>query len=266
MLRANGESLNRDGFEADTCSMSRRLAPALLCALLLLAVPTAASAQAPPPDERVAARAFADITLQAAKEIQSIGESYGIGDPPSCKAERRLARGTERQQLRFLEFWIAQEIAALTRALEPTLARTVTALDAVPTADKILIDGREAWHSVHDMYSRIAKLERVRVCSVMRDYVRGDYKRTRAMRRAARIFRVANDWDTRKIDRAMRKAEKRLVKLGVPAAEADGFDGEITPSGKPDGSVEDEGTRGSARAAAQAPAPSSPLTSLRAAR
>src|SRR5215211_6824489 len=128
--------------------MSRRIPLALLSALLLLLFPVTASAQVPPPDERAAAQAFADITLPAAHEIASIGTTYAISEPPSCKANRRLARGTGRQQARFAEFFIAQEIAALTRALTPTIERTATALDAVATADPMLVHGRRAWHRV----------------------------------------------------------------------------------------------------------------------
>ena len=214
--------------------MSRCIAPALLSALLLVLVPATASAQAPAPDERAAAQAFADITLPAAHEIASIGATYAISEPPKCKADRRLARGTQRQRERFSEFFIAQEIAALTRATTPTIARTAAALDGVATADPVLKNGRRAWHRVARMYGKIAKLQRVRVCSVLRDYVRGDYKPTRAMRRAAKTYRLAMRWDTTWIDRAQAKAIKRMIALGVTAAEADGFDGELTPAESPE--------------------------------
>ena len=46
-------------------------------------------------------------------------------------------------------------------------ARTITALNAVPTADEVLIDGRGAWRSVRRMSSRFAAFPRMRICSVM---------------------------------------------------------------------------------------------------
>jgi hypothetical protein len=230
--------------------MSRRLTAALL-STVFLALPAEASAQAP--DESAAAQAFADITLPAAHEIASVQETIVFGDIPTCKARRRLARGTERQRERMMGFVAMQEIAAITRRMEPILARTLTALNAVPTADQVLIDGRGAWRSVRRMYSRFAAFPHMRICSVMRDYVRRDYKPTRAMRRALKLNRVGERWDTTAIDRAMAKATKRMIALGVSPEQADGFDGEIT---------RDE----SAARAAQAPAPSSPLASLIAAR
>jgi hypothetical protein len=223
--------------------MSRCFAPALLAVLLLALVPATAAAQAPPPDERAAAQAFADITLTAAHEIASIGETYAISEPPSCKADRRLARGTERQRERFTEFFIAQEIGALTRAMTPTIERTAAALDGIATADPRLENGRLAWHRVARMYARIAKLPRARVCSVMRDYVRADYKPTPEMRRAAKTYRIAMRWDTTWIDRAQAKAIKRMVALGVAPEHADGFDGELEPAEKPG----DGGKRGKKR-------------------
>jgi len=214
--------------------MSRRWTPALLSALLLALVPQTAAAQAPAPDERAAAQTFAAITLPAAQEIASISIAHAITEPPSCKADRRLARGKKRQRVRFTEFVIIQEISALTRDVTPTIERTATALDAVATNDRALQNGREAWHRVARVYGKIATLPRVRVCSVMRDYVRGDYKPTRAMRRGARMFRFAMEWDTKWIDRAMAKATKRMIALGVTPEQADGFDGELEPAEKPD--------------------------------
>jgi len=165
------------------------------------------------------------------------------------------------------EFVAAHEIAKLTRILGPALTRTVTALDGVQTADPVLQDGRSAWHSVRRMYVRIATLSHTRPCPVMRDYVRSDYTPSRAMQRASRVFRLAMRWDTTEIDLAMAKAIARMVALGVPAEQADGFDGEIEPAVKPEYPGKGKGKRdGKAARAAQAPAPSNPLASLIAAR
>jgi hypothetical protein len=224
--------------------MSRRAPLVALSCLLLALLPATASAQATAPDEQAAAQAFADITLPAAEELAAIGTTYGISESPRCRAQRRLARGTERQQARFAEFFLAQEIAALTRATTPTIERTATALDGVATADKALESGREAWHRVARMYARIGELPRVRVCSVMREYVRGDYKPTREMRRAAKTYRVAMRWDNSWIDRAMAKAIKRMIALGVTPANADGFDGELEPADTPE---DDGGKRGNGK-------------------
>ena len=225
--------------------MSRCFAPAVLSAVLLALVPATAAAQAPSPDERAAAQAFADITLPAAQAIATIGATDAISEPPSCKAGRRLRRGTDRQQARFSEFFLAQEIAALTHALTPTIEQTATALDGVATADPFLKNGRRAWHRVARVYARIAALQRARVCSVMRDYVRGDYTPTREMRRAAKTYRIAMRWDTTWIDRAQAKAIKRMIALGVTPEQADGFDGELEPAEKPEAESKGNGKRDS---------------------
>jgi hypothetical protein len=67
----------------------------------------------------------------------------------------------------------------------------------------------------------------VRFCSLQRDYVRGGFRITSEIARARRTFRLAMAWDTGDIDRRLARAVKRLVELGVPAADADAFDGEI---------------------------------------
>jgi hypothetical protein len=110
--------------------------------------------------------------------------------------------------------------------MTPVLARTVTDLYAVPTADPVLEKGRGAWRRVHKMYSGFGTFPHVHICTEMRKYVRSDFRRTRLLRAAQRFFRRADGWDTSGIDRAMHRAEKRLVALGIPAAEADAFDGD----------------------------------------
>ena len=42
-----------------------------------------------------------------------------------------------------------------------------------------------------------------------------------------RAFHAMMAWDTRDVDRRMAGAVSRLVELGIPAAEADAFDGEL---------------------------------------
>jgi hypothetical protein len=207
--------------------MSRCIAAALLSAMLLAVVPAAAAAQAPSPGERAAAHAFAAITLPAARAIEATDRTFAFDAPRRCKAERRLGQANARQRSRFGDFLEIHGIASYTRAIAPTLAATVAALDGVQTADPILQDGRASWHSVQRTYARIGTLSRVRICPVLRDYVRAGYKPTPAMRRAARMHRFAMRWDTTEIERAQAQAIVRMIALGVAPAQADGFDGEL---------------------------------------
>ena len=57
--------------------------------------------------------------------------------------------------------------------------------------------------------------------------MRNGFRHTRATRRTARAFHATMAWDTTDIDRRMAAAVERLVELGVPASEADAFDGEL---------------------------------------
>lgn len=110
--------------------------------------------------------------------------------------------------------------------MTPVLARTVIDLEAVPTADRVLKNGRGAWRRVYETYATFGEFPHVHICTEMRTYVRNDFRRTRLMRAAHRFFRRTDRWDTTGIERAMNRAEDRLVALGVPAAEADAFDGD----------------------------------------
>ena len=65
------------------------------------------------------------------------------------------------------------------------------------------------------------------MCAQVRAYVRNRYRHTPETRRAMRAFHAMMAWDTRDVDRRMAAAVSRLVDLGIPAAEADAFDGEL---------------------------------------
>jgi hypothetical protein len=229
--------------------MSRWLAPALLSLLLL--APATASAQTPA-DERANARALTDIAIRFNDEVERsfAGATSWVAKLPTCKAQRRLERGTTRQQNRFSDLFAAQLVGVVARGINPPLERAITDWQAVPTLDPALRGGRTAWRRIYRLYSRLASIPHVRGCSEMRDFVRNDYKPTPAMRRASRVMRRADRWDTTDIDRRLRRAVLRLHELGIPKAEAVEFTGE---------SGDDEGL------SAQAPAPRSPLNLLRAA-
>jgi hypothetical protein len=222
MLRRSGKSLQSVGFEADTRPMSRRLALAVFA--LLLAAPATAAA-----DERDNARALADIGVRASGQIEAIIASHGKLEAPKCKTSARLARrGTRRQINAAASLLEGYWIAGFARATEPVVAAAVADMQAVPTADPALRAGRTAWRRVDSAYRRFGALPPAHYCSVLRDYVRGDFHLTRAMRAAIRMDHRANAWDTTDIDARLAAAVKRLVELGVPAADAGAFDGDVS--------------------------------------
>jgi hypothetical protein len=193
-------------------------------ALLLLAPATAAA------DERDNARAFADIGVRASAAIVAAqaAADRAAGVAPRCTASHRLrVRGTERQRGAVETLFAAHWIAGFARRAEPVVARASAELQAVPTEDSALRSGRTAWRRVLSAYGRFGSLERVHFCSEVRDYVRGDFHRTPAMVAAAHMYRRAVGWDTSDIDRRLAGAVKRLVELGVPAADAGAFDGDV---------------------------------------
>jgi hypothetical protein len=201
--------------------MSRRLTLAVF-ALLLFAPATAAA------DERDNARALADIGVRASAQISAIITSQSSFTAPDCKVKRRLTRrGTAHQRDVAESMFEGHWIAGFARASQPVVTAAVADMQAVPTADPALRSGRTAWRRVARAYQRFSALPRVHYCSQLRDYVRGDFHLTRAMRAAVRLDRRANRWDTSDIDARLAAAVKRLVELGVPAADADAFDGDV---------------------------------------
>lgn len=204
--------------------MFGRLAPAALIVLVL--TPATAAAQAPA-DERANARALADIGQRATASVDAVLEDAGEG-PPRCKATARLHRSGTPHEIAVAEtLFEAHWISAFARAAQPAVAAAAADMQAVPTADPALRSGRTAWRRVARAYARFGALPRVHYCSQLRDYVRGGFHLTRAMRAAVRMDRRANGWDTSDIDARLAAAVKRLVELGVSPADADAFDGDV---------------------------------------
>ena len=234
--------------------MAHRFTPALLCILILAAVPATAAAQAPP-DERANARAFADVGIRLTDEVNAALAGLDGAVFDDCKSVRRLARGTDRQQTKAFTLITAHLMGIMGRAVTPALDRATADLNAIETADPALQGGRTAWVSISRLYSVAATFPHVRICRELRKYVRHGFRSTRAMRRANKMFRRINRFDVDALDAKLTAAADRLVELGVSEADAAKFAGESD-----DNQAEYSGAR-----AAQAPAPSSPLKLLRAA-
>jgi hypothetical protein len=205
--------------------MQRRLALSLLSALIL-AVPATAAAQGPV-DDATAARLFADAALRAQPQIATASQQLeALGDPVECEVNvprKRRARVTELRN----SLHIAHTIAGFTRTVAPVLTRASHEIHGVATADAALKGGRTGWRRLRRAYAAFAALPAADVCGQVRAYVRNRYRHTPETRRAMRAFHAMMAWDTRDVDRRMAGAVARLVELGIPAAEADAFDGEL---------------------------------------
>lgn len=208
--------------------MSPRIASTLLTVVFLLVAPTVASAQAPP-DERANARAFADIGLRLVDEFEaaSVALQATIGAPTGCLREGRLARRIQRapkgRAAALSTIELTQGLGAFMRTIDPAVRRAVSDMHAIPTADPGLRGGRTAWRRIQRVYASLAALPAVNVCAEARKFVRNGYRRSSAMRLAQRTMHAAEH--TGGIDRRLVRAVTRLEALGVPAADADLFDG-----------------------------------------
>jgi hypothetical protein len=213
--------------------MPQHLTFALIAVVILVAVPATASAQAPL-DERANAQAFADIGLRLAGEFETATTAMEASreEPPGCLSERRLARrlkrGPERRVAALFDLYGAQVIGDFARAVDPAVARAASDMHAIRTADRGLRGGRTAWRRIHRVYASFAALPAADVCGEARALVRNGFRRTPAMRRAQRTLNAANH--TGGIERRLERAVKRLSELGVPAADADLFDGPFSDS------------------------------------
>jgi hypothetical protein len=210
---------------ADDVRMQRRLALSLLSALIL-AAPATAAAQGPV-DDATAARLFADAALRAQPQIAAASQQLeALGDAVECDVDvprKRLARVNELRN----SLHIAHTIAGFTRTVAPVLTRTSHELHGVATTDVALKSGRTGWRRLRRTYAGFAALPAADVCGQVRAYVRNRYRHTPSTRRTMRAFHAMMAWDTRDVDRRMATAVTRLVELGIPAAEADAFDGEL---------------------------------------
>jgi hypothetical protein len=206
--------------------MHRRRALSLLSAVIVASFPAAATAQSPV-DDAAAARLFADAALRAQPEIAAASQQLeALGTQIACEVSvprRHRARVTELRN----SLHVAHTIAGFTRTVGPVLSRASNELHAVNTADTALRSGRTGWRRLRRAYADFAELPAAGVCAQVRAYVRNGLRHTRATRRAMRAFHAMMAWDTRDVDRRIATAVTRLVDLGIPAAEADAFDGEL---------------------------------------
>jgi hypothetical protein len=205
--------------------MQRRFTLSLL-SVLILAFPAVAAAQGPV-DDATAARLFADAALRAQPEIAAASQRLeALGNPVQCRGNvprKRRARVTELRN----SLHIAHTIAGFTRSVAPVLTRASHTLHGVNTTDTALKSGRTGWRRLRRAYAEFAALPSADVCAQVRAYVRNGYRHTSSTRQTMRAFHAMMAWDTRDVDRRMATAVSRLVELGIPAAEADAFDGEL---------------------------------------
>jgi hypothetical protein len=192
--------------------------------LVLAAVPATAAAQAPV-DDQTAARAFADVALRTLPQVAEASQALeALGHDVRCSVDVPRRRRDAVNEVKG-SFHFAQTIAGFTRAVAPALTQASNDLHAVQTTDPILQSGRTAWRRLRRTYAGFAELPAAGVCSQLRAYVRNGYRHTPATRRTMRAFHAMMAWDTADMDRRMEETVRRMVVLGIPAAEAEAFAG-----------------------------------------
>ena len=198
----------------------------VLCLLSVLVFAAPATAETPV-DDATAARLFTDAALRAQPAVAAASQQLeALGDPVECEVNvprKRRARVTELRN----SLHIAHTIAGFTRTVAPVLTRASHEIHGVATTDAALKSGRTGWRRLRRQYAGFAALPAADVCGQVRAYVRNGYRHTPSTRRAMRAFHAMMAWDTRDVDRRMSGAVARLVELGIPAAEADAFDGDL---------------------------------------
>jgi hypothetical protein len=195
-------------------------------ALVLVAAPAAAAQT----DERVAARGFADAGLRfhAAIEVlePQIERMPAEGPDPRCadRARRRVSehRWDEIDLIGELEHTLTPS----TELVAAPLLQYSLELHSVETADPVLRTGRTAIRRVRRAYAVIQALPPVDICAEIRRWVNGGFEPTRAIRRERRALRALDSVSTPHFFRRLQRTEARLRALGIPADEADAFDGE----------------------------------------
>lgn len=198
----------------------------LVAALIVLAAPTAAAAQAP--DERAAARAFADAALRfqaglAPLEPRYLEISWRL---PRC-VTRLVRRLPDRRDRKILLLPFTNYYGELGRLFEPSLTRFSAELHAIQTADPALRAGRTAWRRMRRVFGALAALPTVDLCGEARRLVASGFARTPAIRRAVRLMALIRRDPLHDFNRRTERAARRLRELGVPPEHAQVFEDDV---------------------------------------
>jgi hypothetical protein len=198
------------------------MVPAVLVAGALLLLTGATQA----PDERAAARAFADAFARYFAAVEGLPQPVeGPARMRPCveRVHRRIAEHHWGELLAFAS--VEDDHRPFARQVHPILMRLSTELHAVQTGDLALRGGRTTIRRVRRGFAAILALPRTNVCAEVRRWVRNDFEPTPALRRIRRATaerrRVAEGEDT---ERRVAAMVARMRELGIPASELEWFD------------------------------------------
>lgn len=184
--------------------------------LLALLAPATASAQTPPPDERAAARAYADAAGRFTDAIEAPTErAFELFDrplrrAPGCPAiARRHREGALVIALYSSNLVFARDVTPAIQAFRSELAQVLT-------ADPVLISGRAAWRARGRSIEAVPEPEDL--CAKLAAWRRAGYPQSTVRETMRDLVSLAASGPS--VERKLEAAAKRLISLGVPREEA----------------------------------------------
>ncbi len=208
---------------------------AALVLALLLGAPAGAQAQAPAPDERVAATefSFAAYRLRVAikAKLPEIQAAAAITHRPACRTA--LGGATPAQQQEHLDDLVGVLVDLLAGAMFAPVAHSLQTfqaeLDRIPTADPALRSGRAAWRSSVSLYTRVRPLP-ADLCSQLARWRKAGYAAAaRPDLQPREVRRILEGSGT--VDAKLQLAAVRMVALGVTEGQARRFAGDTLFAG-----------------------------------
>jgi hypothetical protein len=198
-----------------------RLAIVMSAVVAALSLPAAAPAQAPPPDERAAAQAFADAAKRFEAATAALDEEPDMSWMDPCEgAFRRVPKRHEDGAVTLL---LSHSFRITFAKLREPLHQFRTDLANVATADPVLISGRAA---VRAMGRRLDAVPATgRFCAELRAWKRAGYPRS-VVRSYDAALDVAFSALSGGILRKLEATAVRLRELGVSREDAAAFGGE----------------------------------------
>ena len=197
------------------------IALAAVLAASAAALPSAASAQQRPST----AQRFADAAMRAREAIAPLIPRIQRGLVEQDRACFRVLRPDAVPPLEALD----EALVLLSMGTEapwvvrsrPVLAQVVRDLDRIPTRDPALVAGREAWRTLERRVATAPLIDRP--CQRLEAWARTGFAKEATPWVSADTYRRASTALDGELRRTLRRAERRLRRLGVPAADARRF-------------------------------------------
>ena len=196
-----------------------RIALALLAAVAVLALPSAASAQAPPSGERATAQAFADALERFAAASEAAERPDSTWLEPCERAFARVPRAHRQEAVTLM---VSHSVGRAFAGIRGPLRALRSELADVATADPVLVSGRAAVRRLGRALDAVPAPGDF--CAELRAWRRAGYPSS-AIREASAAVEALGHAVTRGIVRKLNETAQRLRALGVSSEDAGPFGG-----------------------------------------